>query len=102
MMTRYRTALAATALAFTASLSAPTVAQEATPWPEMMMRMADVNKDGVVSRQEYLDMAAKMWDEKHGKMMKTDSSMKARMMNKSQFTGFVKNMYMDPANIGGN
>jgi hypothetical protein len=102
MTTRYRAALAATAFALTAALSAPAMAQEATPWPELMMKMADMNKDGTVTKKEFLDMAAKMWDDKHGKMMKSDSAMKAGMMDKAQFMEFVRNMFIDPGKIGGN
>jgi hypothetical protein len=103
MTTRYRTALAATAFALTAALSAPLArAQEATPWPELMMKMADANKDGTVSRQEYLEMAARMWDEKHAAMMKSDSGMKAGKMDKAQFMTFVRNVFVDPGRIGGN
>ena len=83
-------------------LAAPVMAQEATPWPDMMLKMADMNKDGVVSKQEYLDMAAKMWDEKHAKMMKTDKTMKMGMMDKAQFMTLVRAMFVDPGKIGGN
>jgi hypothetical protein len=102
MTTRYRTALAAAAFALTAGLCAPTIAQEATPWPELMMKMADANKDGMVTRQEYLDMAARMWDEKHAKMMKSDPAMKAGMMGKDQFMVFARNVFVDPGKVGGN
>ncbi|MEP7283659.1 MAG: hypothetical protein ABI696_16900 [Rubrivivax sp.] len=68
----------------------PAQAQEATAWPEAMMRMADTNKDGMVTRKEFLDAMAKMWDDKHAKMMKTDTTMKAGMMNKTQFMAFGK------------
>jgi predicted secreted protein len=102
MTTRCRKAIAAAAFALTAAVAAPTMAQEATPWPELMMKMADMNKDGMVSRQEYLDMAAKMWDDKHASMMKTDSTMKAGMMGKSQFMAFARNVFIDPGKIGGN
>lgn len=83
-------------------LAAPVMAQEATPWPDMMLKMADANKDGTVSKQEYLDMAAKMWDEKHAKMMKTDKAMKTGMMDKTQFMTFVRSTFVDPGKIGGN
>ena len=102
MTTRCRTTLAAAAFALTFGPLAPAIAQEATPWPELMMKMADKNKDGMVTRQEYLDMAARMWDEKHAKMMKTDTGMKAGMMGKDQFMTFVKNVFIDPGKIGGN
>lgn len=93
------------ALALAASMfatSLPVSAQEATPWPELMMRMADKNKDGMVTRQEFLDHMARMWDEKHSKMMKADTAMKAGMMNKTQFMAFTKSLLDDPGKIGGN
>jgi hypothetical protein len=102
MKTAYRNIITVAAFAVAATLSAPVVAQEATPWPELMMKSADKNKDGMVSRQEYLDMAAKMWDEKHRSMMKSDPSMKAGMMDKAKFITFVKSVFIDPGQIGGN
>lgn len=82
-------------------LAAPVMAQEATPWPDMMLKMADVNKDGMVSKKEFLDMAAKMWDDKHAKMMTSDKTMKAGMMDKAQFMSLVRAMFVDPGKIGG-
>lgn len=102
MTIRSRTATAAAVLALTAGLFTPAMAQEATPWPELMMKMADANKDGMVSRKEYLEMAARMWDEKHAKMMKSDPAMKAGMMGKEQFMAFARTVFIDPGKIGGN
>jgi hypothetical protein len=79
----------------------PVMAQEATPWPELWMKMSDKNKDGMVTKQEFLDAMSKMWDEKHAKMMKSDKDMKAGMMNKTQFMNFTKDL-TDPGQIGGN
>jgi hypothetical protein len=79
----------------------PAIAQEATPWPELMMKMADRNKDGMVTRQEFLDQMARMWDAKHAAMMKTDKTMKAGMMDKKQFISFAPSI-ADPGQIGGN
>lgn len=93
--------LASAALASMLAASPAARAQEATPWPEAMMRMADTNKDGMVTRKEFLDAMAKMWDEKHAKMMKTDSTMKAGMMNSVQFSVFMRGLTIDPGKIGG-
>src|SRR4029450_10160385 len=79
----------------------PVMAQEATAWPDMWMKMADKNKDGMVTKQEVLDAMPKMWDEKHAKMMKTDKEMKAGMMSKTQFMKFAKDL-TDAGQIGGN
>jgi Ca2+-binding EF-hand superfamily protein len=98
LKTLIATAAAAAALM---SMNAPAVAGEATPWPELMMKAADVNKDGMVTRQEFLDHMAKVWDDKHAKMMKTDTTMKAGMMDKAQFMTFVRVMFVDPGKIGG-
>jgi hypothetical protein len=101
-MTRLKTLLAtAAALAALSSVHAPAAAVEATPWPEAMMKAADADKDGMVTRKEFLDHMARMWDDKHAKMMKTDTTMKTGMMDKKQFTTFVRVMFVDPGKIGG-
>lgn len=79
----------------------PATAQEATPWPELMMKMADRNKDGMVTRQEFLDEMGRQWDAKHAAMMKSDKGMKAGMMDKKQFMSFAGAL-IDPGKIGGN
>jgi hypothetical protein len=79
----------------------PAIAQEATPWPELMMKMADRNKDGMVTRQEFLDEMGRQWDRKHAAMMKADKGMKAGMMDKKQFMAFAGAL-IDPGQIGGN
>jgi EF hand len=95
-------AAAATALTLAFALAGPAQAQEATAWPDMMLKMADANKDGMVTRQEFIDAMSKMWDQKHAAMMKTDSKMKAGMMDKAQFMAFARVMFVDPGKIGGN
>ena len=101
-MTPMKTLLAAAAaLTVLASVHAPAAAQEATPWPELMMRAADVNKDGMVTRQEFLDHMARVWDQKHAQMTKSDSTMKAGMMDAKQFMTLVRVMFIDPGKIGG-
>jgi hypothetical protein len=93
--------LAAAALATSFAMMAPAAAQEVTPWPDMMLRMVGMNKDGMVTRQAFIDAMAKMWDEKHAAMSKTDPTMKPGMMNRTQFMAFAKN-WIDPGKIGGN
>jgi hypothetical protein len=88
-------------LVLTLAAAQPALAQEATPWPELMMKMADRNKDGMVTRQEFLDEMARQWDMRHAAMMKTDSKMKAGMMDRKQFMGFAGAL-IDPGKIGGN
>jgi hypothetical protein len=83
-----------------AMAAVPAAAQEATPWPELWMKMADKNKDGMVTKQEFLDTMAKMWEDKHAKMMKSDKEMKMGMMTRTQFMKFVKDL-TDPGQIGG-
>ena len=51
-------------------------AQEATRAP------ADMNKDGIVTRTEYMDYMGKMWDDNHAAMMKSDKMMKKDSMAK--------------------
>ncbi|MEO7245137.1 MAG: hypothetical protein ABIX12_08315 [Rubrivivax sp.] len=67
---------------------------------------ADANKDGSVSRQEYIDYHNKMWDMHHGMMMKSDKTMKADMMTMSQYEKYNKSIYLpdgrvDPGKVGG-
>ena len=45
-----------------------------------VMKMADVNNDGMVSRQEYLDAVAKMYDEKMASMKKMAPGEMAKLM----------------------
>ena len=87
--------LAPVALASTLALHTGAGAQEITPWPEMMMQSADTNHDGIVTRAEYLDAMARIWDEKHAQMMKSDAQMKGGEMNKSQFMQFTRTSFAE-------
>lgn len=99
-MMRTRSLLAAaTVAASMLSLSVPASAGEVTPWPELM-KAADANHDGVVTRKEFLDHMGRMWDSKHAEMTKGDASMKKGVMNDSQFAAFMKG-FLDPGQIGG-
>ena len=96
-----RNALGAIALTIAAATVAlPAAAQEATPWPDIFMTMADSNRDGMITRQEFLDQMAKVWDSKHASMMKSDRTMKPGMMDRRQFSGFAVTL-LDPGKIGG-
>jgi hypothetical protein len=84
----------AAALAFALGLSAMplTAAAEDTQF----MKMADVDKDGMVSRQEYLDAVAKIYDEKVAKMKKMAPAEMAKMMKGDLLTpAGVKAMNFD-------
>ena len=91
-----------------AALAAGTaMAQEATRAP------ADANKDGFVSRQEFMDHMGKTWDEHHARMMQGDPKMKKDMMDSRQYGTFSRGMMgpmsgtpsqspnPDPGKIGG-
>lgn len=93
--------LASAALASMLTLSAPVHAQEASQSQKDLLAFCDTDKDGMVTKKEYLDGMARMWDEKHAMMMKSDTTMKAGMMNKAQFTTFVRASFVDPGKIGG-
>ena len=102
MTTAIRSIALASALAATGA-----IAQEATQVP------ADANRDGVVSRQEFLDHMGKTWDDRHSRMMRTDPGMKAGMMDHRQYRVFSHGMMgpmegrpgrspnPDPGQIGG-
>jgi hypothetical protein len=69
-----------TALPVAAQTSFPSAAQEFSSyfWTERMMRVMDTNKDGMVSRDEYLTYMGKQYD-----MMDTG---KKGMLTMQQFT----------------
>ena len=72
--------LGAAALAMIIGLTAvPLTAAAKDRTPELMM-MADTDKDGMVSRQEYLDAIGKMYDEKMAKMKKMKPAEMGKMM----------------------
>lgn len=88
-------------LALSGALAAlPVAAQEATPWPELWMKASDRNKDGMVTKQEFVDTMARLWDERHAKMMAADPGMKVGMMSRSEFMRFARDL-TDPGQIGG-
>jgi hypothetical protein len=50
------------------------------------MASADTNKDGMVSRQEFLDMMAKRYDEEMAKMKKMPADQMGKMMKGDMLT----------------
>lgn len=74
------TAIATLALAGGNALAAGPTNSEYYPFAEIMsMKMIDKNKDGMVSRKEFLDMMAMAWDMNAGKM-----GVKQQMMTPDQ------------------
>ena len=76
------------------------IAQEASRAP------ADANKDGIVTRTEYMDHMGRMWDDNHATMMKSDKAMKKDSMNSAQYGQYWRKMTLpdgsvDPGKIGG-
>lgn len=67
-----------------------------------MLDACDTNKDGIVTKDEYLKMSAMLWDKKHASMMKSDKTMQTGVMNKAQFRQFASSLFQDPGLIGGN
>lgn len=102
-MTRFphpmKTALAVALLGVAAASSAQTTKAD---WTDAMVKAADANADGMVSRQEFQDHMGVMWDQHHAKMMKGDAKMKPGMMERGQFQRFSKTWMKDPGQIGGN
>lgn len=73
-------------LAAMATTTGAAVAQEATQRP------ADANKDGFVSREEFVDHMGTTWDEHHTRMMQADPKMKKGMMDQRQYDTFSQGM----------
>jgi hypothetical protein len=68
-----KAAAVALAMALSAGMALPTHAEE--PWSfDKVFRMADRNKDSMVSKQEFLEAMATVYDSKM-KEMKNDSKM---------------------------
>jgi hypothetical protein len=74
-------ALAATAFAGSNALAAGPTNAEYYPLAEIMsMKMIDKNKDGMVSKKEFMDMMTMAWDMNAKKM-----GVKGQMMTDAQF-----------------
>jgi len=78
--------LGATALAMLIAASAvPLSASAKDRYPEMM-KMADTDKDGMVSKQEFLDMVARMYDERVAKINAMDPAKRVKFMKDDRMT----------------
>ncbi len=89
-------AVAAAAAAFSAPASAQDVKREDMV-TYFQMPQVDKNKDGMVSKKEFMDMMAKSWDMQMGAMPKDE--VKARdKMTLQQYQAFSK---MFNLNVGG-
>lgn len=70
---------------------------------------ADANRDGFVSRQEFMDHMGATWDSHHSRMMRSDQQMRRDMMDRHQYSTFRGQMWgapgrssnPDPGQIGG-
>lgn len=71
-------------------------------WNDAMMKAADVNTDGMVSRVEFQDHMGLVWDRHHANMMKGNPKMKHGMMEAGQWREFSGTLMKDPGKIGGN
>jgi 6-phosphogluconate dehydrogenase len=65
--------------------TATTTASAKDRYPQMMMA-ADMNKDGMVSKEEFLQTMAKAYDEKMAKMKAMTAAAQAKMMKGDQMT----------------
>ena len=78
--------LSAAAIAMTIGLAtATTTASAKDRYPELMAA-ADVNKDGMVSKDEFMAAMGKMYEEKMGKMKTMAPAAMAKMMKDDQMT----------------
>lgn len=103
-MTRFPKALKTT-VAGAALLLLSTAGLAQTPamaWNDAMMKAADVNNDGMVSRAEFQDHMGLMWDRHHADMMKANPKMRQGMMEPEQWRAFSSGLMRDPGKIGGN
>ena len=76
-----RLALAASLLCTASAFAAGPTNAEYYPFSEIMaMKMMDKNKDGMVSKKEYMDMMSKAWDMNAQKM-----GVKGEKMTQQQF-----------------
>ena len=94
--------LASSVLAVGASLSLPTFAQDVRREDSvtyyLQMPMVDANKDGMVSKKEFMDAMAKTWDMHMAEAKKADPKMPKDKMTLQQYLEFSK---MFGLNVGG-
>jgi hypothetical protein len=78
--------LSAAAIAMTLGLATATPSAYARDRYPEMMAAADANKDGMVSKEEFLASMSKAYDAKMGKMKKMSAADQAKMMKSDQMT----------------
>ena len=94
--------LTAAVLAVTASFSLPSLAQDVRREDSvtyyLTMPMVDANKDGMVSKKEFMDAMSKTWDMHMADAKKDEPTMPKDKMTLQQYLEFSK---MFGLNIGG-
>jgi hypothetical protein len=97
-----RIVLASTVLAAIASFSLPTFAQDVRREDAvtyyLQMDRIDANKDGMVSKKEFMDAMAKTWDMHMAEAKKAEPKMMKDKMTLQQYLEFSK---MAGLNVGG-
>ena len=78
--------LSAAAIAMTLGLATAATTASAKDRYPVLMAAADANKDGMVSKEEFLQAMGKMYDEKMGKMKTMAPAAQAKMMKSDQMT----------------
>ena len=78
--------LSAAALAMTLGLAIATTTASAKDRYPVLMAAADINKDGMVSKDEFITAMGKMYDEKMTKMKTMAPAAQAKMMKDDQMT----------------
>jgi hypothetical protein len=86
-----KTILSAATLALAFGLTTGALPAAAKDNMAKMGQMADTDKDGMVSKEEFLAQAAKMYDEKVAAMMKMPAAQQAKMVKdyKMTFEGYA-------------
>ncbi len=94
--------LTSAVLAITASFTLPSLAQDVRREDSvtyyLQMPMIDANKDGMVSKKEFMDAMAKTWDMHMAEAKKADAKMPKDKMTLQQYLEFSK---MFGLNVGG-
>ena len=78
--------LSAAALAMTLGLATATTTASAKDRYPVLMAAADINKDGMVSKDEFMAAMGKMYDEKMTKMKTMAPAAQAKMMKNDLMT----------------
>jgi len=83
--------LSAATLAMALGLATTTLPASAKDRFPERAQAADMDKDGMVSKEEFLAQAAKMYDEKIASMMKMPAAQQVKMVkdNKMTFDGYA-------------